>query len=102
MSAQGTGIVRPLPLSLPSSNRERLIEIRQMGDDSEMDDSNRPTLLRVPEAARELGVSRSKTYQLIAAGQLPTIRIGASIRVNRKALEQLIEDRTSRPVAVEV
>lgn len=54
-------------------------------------------LLRVPEAAEALGMSRAKTYQLIAMGAIPSVRIGASVRVpvdklrewiNRKAEEQ--------------
>jgi excisionase family DNA binding protein len=35
-----------------------------------------PLLLRVGEAARLLGVSRSTMYQLVGSGQVPVVRIG--------------------------
>lgn len=53
------------------------------------------TWLKVPEAATELGIPRTRCYELIARGELPAVRIGErSIRVNRKELERfLMEDR---------
>jgi excisionase family DNA binding protein len=45
---------------------------------------------RVHEAAEHLGISRSKAYQLIAAGQLPVLRIGGSVRVPAEALKEWI------------
>jgi excisionase family DNA binding protein len=53
-----------------------------------------PLLLRVPEVARLLGISRSAMYQLVASAQVPVVRIGRSIRVVRKGLEAWI-DRTA-------
>jgi excisionase family DNA binding protein len=51
--------------------------------------------MRVPEAAELLGLPRTRTYELIARGELPAVRIGArSIRVNRGELERfLLEQR---------
>ena len=54
-----------------------------------------PILIRVPEAARILGISRSKAYELINDGRLPVVRLGMSIRVNRSALLALIERETT-------
>ncbi len=51
-------------------------------------------LLRAEEVAHLLGIGRSKVYELIAAGELPVVRVGRSLRVNRLALERWIEDRT--------
>lgn len=48
-------------------------------------------LLSVPEAARTLGISRSHLYQLIQSGKLPVIRLGASVRVPRRWLEEFVE-----------
>ena len=45
-----------------------------------------PVLLRMEEAARLAGLSRSTAYQLAASGALPVVRIGRSIRVPREAL----------------
>lgn len=50
-------------------------------------------LLRVPEAAEALGLSRAKTYQLVAGGELPSVRIGAAVRVPVDALRAWIERR---------
>jgi excisionase family DNA binding protein len=33
-------------------------------------------LLPIPEAAHRLGIGRTKLYELIAAGVIPTVRIG--------------------------
>ena len=38
-------------------------------------------LLRPPEVARHLGISRAKAYQLIAAGDIASVRIGRVVRV---------------------
>jgi len=38
-------------------------------------------LLRPTEAADFLGIGRSKVYELIGKKELPSIRIGASVRV---------------------
>ena len=47
------------------------------------------TWLKVPEAAAELGIPRTRCYELIARGELPAVRIGErSIRVNRRELER--------------
>jgi excisionase family DNA binding protein len=51
--------------------------------------------LKVPEVAEELGIPRSRAYELIQHGELPAVRIGErSIRVNRRELERfLLETR---------
>lgn len=46
---------------------------------------------RVNEAADAIGVSRAKCYELIAAGVIPSILIGSSIRVPASALKQWVE-----------
>jgi excisionase family DNA binding protein len=55
-----------------------------------------PALLRPEETAEMLGISRSKTYSLLAAGELPSVRVGRSVRVNRKALMAWIDRNTTR------
>ena len=51
--------------------------------------------LKVPEVAEELGIPRTRAYELIANGELPAVRIGErSIRVHRGELERsLLETR---------
>ena len=51
-------------------------------------------LLDSREVARLLGISRTKTFQLMASGQLPTIRLGRSVRVPAVALFEWIGSRT--------
>ena len=45
---------------------------------------------RPSETAEALGLSRSKTYELISAGIIPSIKIDGATRVPRIALEQMI------------
>lgn len=52
-------------------------------------------LLRVEEAARILGIGRTKAYELVAAGAIPTLRIGRAVRVPRTALFVWIQSQTS-------
>jgi excisionase family DNA binding protein len=52
-------------------------------------------LLRPEEAGRILGFSRSKIYGMLAAGELPSIRAGKSIRIPRVALERWVELNTT-------
>lgn len=53
-------------------------------------------LIRPAEAARLLGISRSKTYALLASGGLPgAIRVGSSLRISRAALETWITEQAA-------
>jgi excisionase family DNA binding protein len=47
-------------------------------------------LLRPAEVANALGIGRSKTYVLLASGELPSIRVGSSLRVPVDALRAWI------------
>ncbi|MBA2669255.1 MAG: helix-turn-helix domain-containing protein [Gemmatimonadetes bacterium] len=47
-------------------------------------------LLRPVEAAEVIGIGRSKVYELLASGELPSIRIGGCIRVPVEALREWI------------
>ena len=48
-------------------------------------------LLKPMEAAEQIQVGRSRIYEMLATGELPSIRIGHSIRIPAKALEAWIE-----------
>ncbi len=50
-------------------------------------------LLRIPEVAEALGLGRTKVYELIAAGALPTIRVGRAVRVSVAALQKWVEEQ---------
>jgi excisionase family DNA binding protein len=55
-------------------------------------------LLRPTEAAEAIGIGRSKVYELLASAELPSIRIGGSVRVPvdalRKWIDQQLAERT--------
>ncbi len=48
-------------------------------------------LLSVKEVAQLLGLSRSKLYEMIAAGDLEAYRLGGRIRVPTHAVAELLE-----------
>ena len=56
-------------------------------------------LLTVPEAADALAISRSKLYELIAAGTIASIRIDGSRRIPLMALEAYIIARLNEDAA---
>ena len=47
--------------------------------------------LTVPEAAKVVGISQSKMYQLVKVEGFPTIMIGTRILVSAKGLEEWLE-----------
>ena len=47
-------------------------------------------LLTVPEAAAALSISRSKLYELIAAGTIASVRIDGARRIPLIALEEFV------------
>ena len=48
-------------------------------------------LLRPAETAAAIGIGRSKVYELLRSGELPSIRIGGSVRVPVDALRAWID-----------
>jgi excisionase family DNA binding protein len=53
-------------------------------------------LLRPREAADVLGISRSKCYELINSGDLPSVRVGRSLRIPLAELRQWIAHELNR------
>lgn len=47
-------------------------------------------LLTTTEAAAALGITRSKVYELLQTGELPSVRIGASRRVPAEAVHSFV------------
>ena len=52
-------------------------------------------LLRVPEAAEALGVSKSQGFKLVWSGELPSVRIGKAVRVPAAALQEFVDRLTA-------
>ncbi|AYO78685.1 excisionase [Sphingobium yanoikuyae] len=53
-----------------------------------------PICVRVNDAARMIGVGRTKLYALIAAGEIDTVRLGKAIRITTASLHELINRRS--------
>jgi len=50
-------------------------------------------LLLKPEEVQEvLCIGRSKVYEMLSQGELPSIRVGRCLRVSRTSLERWIKD----------
>lgn len=47
-------------------------------------------LLRVTEAAELLSISKSRAYELIKQGELPSLKLGGNIRVPYEALQAMV------------
>jgi excisionase family DNA binding protein len=58
-------------------------------------------LLTVPEAAEALAISRSKLYELIAAGLVRSVRIDGSRRVPVEALETYVAALLNQEEAID-
>jgi len=54
-----------------------------------------PLLVRVEEAARLLSLSRSTLYEMLASGELPSVKFGAARRVPVVALKQWVAAHTT-------
>ena len=53
-------------------------------------------LMRASEVAQILNISRAFVYQLMQTGELPTVRLGRSVRVRPSDLEEVIRANTFR------
>ena len=42
---------------------------------------------------RFLRIARSRAYELVAEGEIPSVRIGRSVRVSRRELERWLEEQ---------
>ena len=51
--------------------------------------------MRPDEVGEALGLGRSKTYELIAFGKLPVVRIGRCVRVPAEALRRWVAEQTN-------
>ena len=54
-------------------------------------DEQRHEYLKVPEVAEGLRIAPGRTYELVGSGEIPSVRIGRSVRVSRRELEKWLE-----------
>jgi excisionase family DNA binding protein len=50
-----------------------------------------PLTVRIPVAVQLTGIGRSKLYELIAAGKLDTVKVGASTLITVASLRRLVQ-----------
>lgn len=60
-----------------------------------------PRLLNAQEVAAALNMGLSTVYMLVERGELPSIRIGRSVRIRLEDLEKFIESKAQRQATVE-
>jgi prophage regulatory protein len=51
-------------------------------------------LLRAEDVAKMLRIGRTKAYEMMAAGELPVVRLGRCVRVPRRRLATWLRART--------
>jgi excisionase family DNA binding protein len=56
-------------------------------------------LLAIPEVCQELGMGKSWVYRRLKSGEIPSIKLGHSIKVKREDLEQYLESQRYQPPA---
>ena len=52
-----------------------------------------PICVRINDAARMLGVGRTKLYELIATGEIETVKLGKATRITTASLQDLVKRR---------
>ena len=54
--------------------------------------------LSLAEVQRIIGIGKTKTYGLVASGEIPAVKIGRVLRVNRRELDEWLEtQRVAKP-----
>jgi excisionase family DNA binding protein len=54
-------------------------------------------LLAIPEVCQELGMGKSWVYRRLRSGEIPSVKLGRSIKVKREDLEEYLEKHRFRP-----
>lgn len=55
-----------------------------------------PICVRINDAARMIGIGRTKLYELISTGELETVKIGKATRVTTASLHDLVRRQVSQ------
>ena len=54
-------------------------------------------LISIPELCQELGMGKSWVYRHLRSGEIPSVKLGRSIKVKRADLEQYLEKHRYQP-----
>jgi excisionase family DNA binding protein len=52
--------------------------------------STRPLLMRVSEASAQIGVGKTKFYELVNGGFIEVVKIGSATRVKAESLDRFV------------
>ena len=63
--------------------------------------SRAPQLLSMVEVCEALGMGKSWTYRRVKSGEIPSVKLGGSIKVKREDLDEYLESRRYQPVTEE-
>lgn len=53
---------------------------------------NNRLLYKVKEVAEMLGIGRSKAYELVRTGEIPSVRVGASLRIRGQDVQDYVNN----------
>jgi excisionase family DNA binding protein len=56
----------------------------------------RLNLLSIPELCQELGMGKSWVYRRLRSGEIPSVKLGRTIKVKREDLEEYLERHRSK------
>ena len=54
-------------------------------------------LISIPELCQELGMGKSWVYRRLRSGEIPSVKLGRSIKVKRADLEEYLEKHRYQP-----
>jgi excisionase family DNA binding protein len=54
-------------------------------------------LLSIPELCQQLGMGKSWVYRRLRSGEIPSVKLGRSIKVKREDLEEYLEQHRYQP-----
>lgn len=79
--------------------RSALLEFEQTlnGQPAKDAQSRGPELLSIPEVCHSLGMGKSWVYRRIKSGEIPSVKLGRSIKVKREDLEGYLENHRYQP-----
>ena len=60
-----------------------------------------PELLSMAQVCEALGMGKSWTYRRVKSGEIPSVKLGRSIKVRQEDLEEYLQSRRYQPAAEE-
>ena len=79
-----------LRMATPTEASQHMFKITRMTPVSDL-----PELLSVPEAAAWLHIGTGLTYEMVRRGDLPSVRLGRLVRIQRSGIVAWLERSTT-------